>query len=293
MSGRQLFIIDNFRDTGRPLLEILADPSSIFIKGLAAFNRRILYANIVNDRTAVFYTCGVTKNDPYSDLDNVKLNYVEGYEPVILDPKDPVLPSEHSEDNPPQLTFYSRLSQSSPTINQLPLKILFMCLIPLGAVIFLLNAAVQTVRSSQRIRLHETGKAGIAIQSYREPFLIEVREAVEGVYENLNSAQSNEYLASGSEEEAEHEAAGDVVEKESTDHVDKVDGQPHKPVLALTAGQFAMIQALDEVGWRKYPVYIHHSRHSHAALIVRMNKPAFDEGWVVLRHWLNEEFLLK
>ena len=45
-SGRQLFTIDRFRETGRPLLEVLADTSSIFIKGLAKFERRTLYASV-------------------------------------------------------------------------------------------------------------------------------------------------------------------------------------------------------------------------------------------------------
>lgn len=31
MSGSQLFMVDSFRDTGKPLLGILADPESIFI----------------------------------------------------------------------------------------------------------------------------------------------------------------------------------------------------------------------------------------------------------------------
>jgi hypothetical protein len=45
------------------LLEILADPESIFIKGLAKFERRTLYTNIVNDRSAVYYTTGISKTD--------------------------------------------------------------------------------------------------------------------------------------------------------------------------------------------------------------------------------------
>jgi Putative serine esterase (DUF676) len=44
-------------------LEVLADPESIFIKGLAQFERRTLYANIVNDRSAVYYTTGISKTD--------------------------------------------------------------------------------------------------------------------------------------------------------------------------------------------------------------------------------------
>ena len=48
-SGRQLFTIDRFRDTGRPLLSVLADPSSVFILALSKFKKRVLYCNIIND----------------------------------------------------------------------------------------------------------------------------------------------------------------------------------------------------------------------------------------------------
>ena len=61
-SGRQLFGIDKFRDTGRPILAVLADPNSIFMSGLAKFKRRTLYSNIVNDRSAVYYTTGIAKS---------------------------------------------------------------------------------------------------------------------------------------------------------------------------------------------------------------------------------------
>lgn len=85
-------MIDNFRDTGRPLLDVLADPESIFIKGLARFERRTLYANIVNDRSAVYYTTGISKTDPYTNLENIKINYVRGYEDVIIDVGAPICP---------------------------------------------------------------------------------------------------------------------------------------------------------------------------------------------------------
>jgi pimeloyl-ACP methyl ester carboxylesterase len=52
-SGRQMFTVDDFRDTGRPLLAIMADPESIFIHGLSKFKNKILYTNIANDRTRV------------------------------------------------------------------------------------------------------------------------------------------------------------------------------------------------------------------------------------------------
>jgi hypothetical protein len=173
-SGRQLFTIDNFRDTGKPLLEVLADSESIFIKGLALFERRTLYTNIINDRSAVYYTTGIAKTDPFTNLDKIKINYLKGYEDVILDPEKPVESLEPVEIGS---TVYGNI-----------------------------NSGVQSFRSTRRIRLHERGLAGIQPGNYRVPLLITgMREAVEDVYENLNSAQSNEYLVQGTEEEAAQE----------------------------------------------------------------------------------------
>lgn len=198
-SGRQLFTIDRFRDTGKPLLEVLADPESIFIKGLAKFERRTLYSNIVNDRSAVYYTTGVSRIDPFTDLDNVKLNYLKGYDDVILDPDVPVGPNDPEES---VSTFYGRfIKNSQTTVGRIPFLLAMVLFIPVGVIAFLINSGVQSVRSGRRIRLHEKGLAGIQPGNYRVPLLITgMREAVEDVYENLNSAQSNEYLVSGSEE---------------------------------------------------------------------------------------------
>ena len=51
-----------------------------------------------------------------------------------------------------------------------------------------------------------------------------------------------------------------------------------------------MIRNLDDVGWKKYYVHIRNVQHTHAAVIVRMEMSRFEEGKVVLRHWLDEEF---
>lgn len=306
-SGRQLFTIDRFRDTGRPLLEILADPESIFIKGLAKFERRTLYANIVNDRSAVFYTTGISKVDPFTQLDTIKVNYLKGYEPIILDPEHPVGPLDPVECDE---SFYGRLVRRSQVIlGQLPFVVAMVVFIPFGVVAFLINSMVQSLRSSLRIKLYEKGLTAVQPGNYRVPLLItEMREAVEDVYENLNSAQSHEYLATESEPESDIDIGEPISSRmeqpQSPRHQrtqsslslpgDDVEKSEIKelPTLALAPYQFKMIQALDNVGWRKYPVHIHKVRHSHAAIIVRMERESFDEGRVVLRHWLDEEFIL-
>ncbi|CAL3973524.1 unnamed protein product [Diplocarpon coronariae] len=304
-SGRQLFTIDKFRETGMPLLEVLADPESIFITGLAKFQRRTLYTNIVNDRSAVYYTTGISKTDPFTNIDNLQVNYLRGYEDVIVDPEAPIAPLDsHVTDS----SLYSTLVRSSQTtIGRLPFLVAMMFFIPLGVVAFLLNSGVQSLRSSRRIRLHERGLAGIQPSNYRVPLLITgMREAVEDVYENLNSAQSNEYLVAGTEEEEAQGGAGSPILARGPSFQarsktptplgsQEKSGEMHHdaPTLALAPYQFRMIAALDSVGWRKYPVYIHKGKHSHAAIIVRApDKPSLQEGHVVFRHWLDEEFIL-
>ncbi|KAJ9154683.1 DUF676-domain-containing protein [Coniochaeta hoffmannii] len=295
-SGHQLFTIDSFRDSGRPLLAVMADPKSIFMQGLARFKRRTLYTNIVNDRTAVYYTTGISKTDPYADLTKVKVNYVKGYEPVILDPANPVAPLPHEEH---KQDFHTRARAFA---SNLPFVLALSVFLPMGVVALIVTAAIQTVRSNKRIELHEKGLAGIDIKTYRSvPYIIkEIRTQIEDAYEELNSSQNQEYLASPSRDDSNTTGAkvvdSDDDEEEPTPEREKSrklsSASQAAPTLALTEEQFEMVDGLNGLGWRKYPVWIHKVRHSHAAIIVRMDKPSFSEGELVLSHWVKEEFLI-
>ncbi|KAF4977771.1 hypothetical protein FZEAL_5737 [Fusarium zealandicum] len=284
-SGRQLFTIDNFRDTERPLLSVLADPNSIFMSGLRKFQRRTLYTNITNDRSAVYYTTAITKTDPYTNMEKVKINYLQGYEGVILDPNGPVAPF-------PKIRGPASLSTvTAATLNgfkRIPFMLAIGVIVPVGVVVFLINSVIQTIRSSSRIKLHETGQAGLNVEEYRMPVWIkEIRDEVEQAYEALNSSQNQEYLATEDEDEDENldvEARRVLVRERRM-------STPAQPTLALAPYQFEMIENLDSLGWRKYPVHIQNARHSHAAIIVRFEKKTFDEGWVVLKHYAGSEFL--
>ncbi|KAI1749065.1 putative serine esterase-domain-containing protein [Xylaria castorea] len=286
-SGRQLFIVDEFRDTGRPLLSILADPDSIFILGLKKFKRRILYSNIINDKTVIHYTSMITATDPYTDVTKIKANYAQGYEDVVLDQEHPVslLPP-----NDPKSTISSVVADGVSYAKNGPYMLALAIFLPIGITAFLLNAAVQTARSARRIQLHETGKAGIQIEKYRMPlWMKEIQGTVEDVYENLNNSQKQAYLTASEDEGFDstlNPTESDIADLESQQ------SQPRSPTLALAPCQFDMIKTLDGVGWRKYPIWIKKVRHSHAAIIVRTDKPGFSEGLVVLKHWLDKEFLV-
>jgi hypothetical protein len=293
MSGRQLFGIDKFRDTGRPLLTVLADPDSIFIQGLAQFKHRSLYANVVNDRTVTYYTAGISQTDPFVNPDNVKVNYIPGYNSVIVDAEHPVSPKEPEQ--LPALT--TRLTQGTRMLlGRASIAALLTVVVPIGVSAFLVNSAIQSFRSQQRIRLHEQGRSGIDYARYRIPLMISAaRREAEGMFKNANSAEGQDYLSAGSEEVASPTQSTSPRWSRKNDAKSDIDSiQEQKkgrtlefPILALTQDQFKMIEALDNVGIKKHPVYIHNHRHSHAAIVVRMDKSSFDEGRIVIKHWLD------
>lgn len=295
VSGRQLFTIDRFRDTDRPLLSILADPSSVFILALSQFKHRVLYANIVNDRSAPYYTTCISTNDPFTNLDTINIKYHPEYAPNILDPTDPVT-LKSQEVQPP---FYTRLAGSTQTLlTRVPLFALLFVLVPVGTVVFLVNSGIQSVRSQKRIKMHEEGRAGIGLGSYRIPLMVEnARSAMEGAFENMNSGQRHQYLPMADSDDSESDAPvthqeGRIGKSRSNSTISNLKRTSSRhddfQTLALTPEQFNMVQTLDEVNFRKHRVHIHKVRHSHAAIIVRHR--GFDEGKVVARHWLEEEF---
>lgn len=290
MSGRQLFTIDEFRDTGRPLLSVLADPSSIFMRGMRQFKRHTLYTNVVNDRSAVYYTTGIVKTDPYrGKMDSIRVNFLKDGQGVILDPANPVASRPKTPVRP---TFSSVTGSAVRWVARLPFMLMIAVLVPLGTVMYLCNSVIQTVRSASRIRQHETGKVDLDVQEYRVPLLIkELRGEVENAYEAINSSQNQEHLTADDDEDDDDDDYGLDAEARSLLSRERRLSVPTQPTLALTAHQFEMIRALDSLQWRKYPVWIRKNQHAHAAIIVRMEKASFEEGWVVLKHFASDEFL--
>ena len=283
-SGQQMFLIDEFRKSGRPLLSILADENSIFMKGLALFKNKSLYANIINDRSVPYYTAGISRTDPFVDLEQVQVHYAEGQkdDPVILSPEHPVSkrkPRRKSELM--KMSFYQRYAVSEETRKSLPFYALFFALMPIAFPTFLINSAIQTYRSAQRVKLHEAGQAGISLGRYRIPLLEEAQHAQERAFERVATNQSAEYLPTPPPERSD-----DLPSKRPALQRSQTNRDPLGfPILALTDDQFRMIENLDGVGFEKFPVYIQKHRHTHAAIVVRTEKAGFEEGKAVVRHW--------
>ncbi|KAL5395690.1 hypothetical protein PMIN06_003585 [Paraphaeosphaeria minitans] len=293
-SGRQMFLIDSFRETGRPLISVLSDTDSIFIRGLAQFKNRSLYANVINDKTVAYFTAGISQTDPFERIDEFKVNYLDGYEDVVVDPQHPVDPKEPEE----LPVFRQRVSIGMRAFfRKIPTIAFFIIFVPIGTTLLLSNAAIQSVRSRQRLRLHETGMAGIDVKGYRIPLMItSARQEMEDMYENMNNRQGQDYLGEGEEELASSTQQMTFSFSKQADSADseaeltaaeKSESLLEFPTLALTEHQFKMIEHLDNVGFQKYPIHIKNVGHTHAAIIRRMDVPRFDEGHIVARHWLD------
>ncbi|KAJ5541430.1 hypothetical protein N7494_006506 [Penicillium frequentans] len=300
ISGQQLFMVDSFRDTGRPLLSILADPESIFIQGLKRFQNRSVYGNVVNDRTTALYTTLFTKTNPFRDLEKININYVEGYEQVIVDPDEFLLPltPKGTED-----CASETWKQTKDFVQNMPFYLLILLLLPPASTLFCINAAIQTFRSQKRIRLHVEGKNGALFGKYKVPLLVrDMQQVMDEVFENANAREEPAYL-SGSDVEAsdsfekttgrESKPTGFNSDPSADSHPPPIGhAVPKFPKLALTSDQFDIIDSLNDVGFRKHPVYIHKHRHTHAAIIVRIQKDSFNEGKLVMKHWLDNGFIV-
>ncbi|KAK6332673.1 hypothetical protein TWF730_004333 [Orbilia blumenaviensis] len=325
-SGRQLFTIDSFRDTKRPLLAILADKDLTFWKALSSFKNKVLYANIINDRSTTFFTSGISKFDPYADLDMVEYKYIPGYGNVLIDdeagvrPKPPV---EAGEEDPLAAAAAAAITGQNKNkgggvvgsirnfIRDLPFVALYTLLVPVGFCLFLMNAGIQTYSSSKRIRLHSQDL------KYNIPLAVaeEVQEAMDVMVEGLNHAQAADHLPSRLKDEesvsprqrpstsnvsppstiqnyaSNSEEGGGESLAQSKHRLEQTFSMPEFPTLALAPHQFEMIDSLDALGFKKFPVHIHKVKHSHAAIIVRNPKnESFSEGKMVIKHWLDGQF---
>ncbi|GEQ66868.1 hypothetical protein JCM33374_g531 [Metschnikowia sp. JCM 33374] len=76
-TGFQLFLGDS-----KSLLVDMTRPESCYIKGLRLFEKRILLANIKNDRTVPFYTSFITDYSPFDSLNSINIQYFEGTPPA-------------------------------------------------------------------------------------------------------------------------------------------------------------------------------------------------------------------
>lgn len=128
-----------------------------------------------------------------------------------------------------------------------------------------------------------------------------MQSAVEDAFESATAMQDPAYLSNARTRAGKKESLPQTPAVSKTGALENqtctldetssaLPDQKRDATLALTPAQFSIIESLNSVGFRKYPVWIHNHSHSHAAIIVRMAKKGFEEGKVVVKHWLDNEF---
>ncbi|GAV54912.1 hypothetical protein ZYGR_0AS02350 [Zygosaccharomyces rouxii] len=60
--------------------------------------------------------------------------------------------------------------------------------------------------------------------------------------------------------------------------------------LDISPRQVDIIRSLNKIHWRKYPIYIRKTPWAHACAVVRQQDPHFEEGKVVVKHWIEKGF---
>lgn len=285
-SGQQIFLVDNFRGTGRPLLTIMADHDSIFIRGLKMFKNKTIFANTMNDRSVPYWSAYFSRTNPYLDIDKVKVYYLPGQEKgkeVILDPSRPSEPRKSPRE---EMTVYQRWTTIHPrAFKSAQMYLIVSAMLPLVIPLFLMNAAYQTVQSGSRVKHHESGKA-FNLDRYRKKLLEDAKAVQDHLTERGSASTAPDYLPTPPPEAASKadlsEEKKSVLELSQREH--EREDSPW-PVLALSKDQFDIIDNLDKVGITKFACHIRKVRHTHAAIVVRTPRSSFTEGRVVVSFW--------
>lgn len=246
------------------------------------FSNHALYANIVNDRRTSWFTAGISHTDVFLDLRNISLNYLPGYEPTLIDVSNPISPILHTQD--PEMRLMSGVSGLRAGVSILPT--LFMAIIniflisPFYVLAYFISAAIQTFYSSRRLReFHSNRKGRYGMDEFR---LLHIDEQIEDVVDTV--------LGDFIPYSMSHAHVDDIMsDNQTTAGTFDEKNYYHVPPLEITDLQAKMIQSLNSVPWKKFPVHITKTKAAHAAVIVRhLDWKGMEEGQVVIRHWLSE-----
>ncbi|KAL5512876.1 hypothetical protein ACEPAH_3274 [Sanghuangporus vaninii] len=306
-TGEQLYAVDKWGASGRPLLEILADPKEIFYQALSAFQHVRIYGNAVNDLTVPYITALIEYEDPFVDRHATGIN-------VEFDPKyDPIMLSYSIPDEPPVKESPTPLSpawfQSANPTRYLPpflqslrfplnaiAVVLLPVLFPTFIVFLLVRLSIHARSSRARIKVLEVD------ETLRENALVNAfsrleRELGEAVVDAIEDDQGSNMPATAPPRD---EKPGLTNGKLSSscwdtsakgDGVGKVDGESPKIATGqplLTPSQCQMVRSLNALpSMTKHRAYIDPLRNSHATIIARDVKgfPFHKRGWGVLQHW--------
>ncbi|KAF8311488.1 DUF676-domain-containing protein [Clavulina sp. PMI_390] len=94
-TGQQFYHVDKWSEDGRSLLEIMADPESVFYTALMRFRNVTIFANTVNDGTVPYMSAAIETEDPF--LGRAKSGLTVEFDPTYS----PIITSYSTPGTPP------------------------------------------------------------------------------------------------------------------------------------------------------------------------------------------------
>ncbi|KAF9269058.1 DUF676-domain-containing protein [Marasmius fiardii PR-910] len=167
-TGEQFYCVDKWSNTGRSLLEAMADPQKVFYQALSKFQEIRIFANAVYDRTVPYVTAAIEVDDPFIDYttNDVQITFHEDYPRVIKTYSKPSTPSslkrkskdKSNDRKPPALLPFPwfRFPVNIAIYASLPL------LLPTVATLVVVRFSKASKRSKERIKLLEEGEESLA-----------------------------------------------------------------------------------------------------------------------------------
>ncbi|KAF4593013.1 hypothetical protein EYR38_008720 [Pleurotus pulmonarius] len=286
-TGEQFYCVDKWSSTGRPLLEVLADPNRIFYQALGKFGNIRIYANAVNDVTVPYTTAAIELQDPFADMSTSGLEIPTGKLLPINQVNDPT-PSPPPPPSGPRIlsaAWFKSFRNDRPLLPpflqfRFPFNILLYAslplLIPVAIIMAITRLALATHSSRQRIKLLEKDAPAHGRLSH---VLAQLEKQVEDAVAD--------FIDSSDPDESESSSSSPSL------HIKGTPGKPSSAQPILSPVQKRIVASLNKLPIKKELAYIDGVRNSHATIVCRDVK-RFDfhrRGEGVLKHWA-DSFML-
>ncbi|KAF8882877.1 putative serine esterase-domain-containing protein [Infundibulicybe gibba] len=281
-TGEQFYCVDKWSATGRPLLEVMADPDRIFYQALASFQHIRIYANGIHDRTVPYVTAAIVTEDPFVEYQTSGIEIVrdEQYTPLVKSYNLPSVPPPR-EARPVILSpqWFRRHKPGRPLLPPLlqfrfPFNLVVYAmlplLIPIGISLAVLRLSLATRSSRARIRLLENDETS------KEKLINILAEIEQQMEETVVEMVDNP-----SDTETAVVASGKSISKSPKE----------QPI--LTPLQHKIAKSLNQLPIKKEIAFFENVVNSHAIIVCRDVKrfEMHKMGEGLLRHWANSFIL--
>lgn len=258
-TGQQLFLADNYRKL--PLLVWMALPESVFFKGLKCFRHRNIYANIINDNRTPYFTASLSLTDPYKsgsirDASVYIVESISGY-PNVVDITKPVTFRTPAQ---AQTAFISRSGPS--IISRIKGLVFSLLLSPIWILFMLMYSVLEMTKTRKRVT-HFLNNNNF-LHLYESP-------------DHVSRLNKELEFIRDSTEDMVNSVFDIINDNDESDLVKNLN-----PLQAIS------IRNLSTLSWNKFPVLIKHTIQTHRACIVREDVASYNEGKVVINHFINE-----